>query len=315
MKVTAAVLLLLEGCNTNLPDAVEFDTSIYPPPPTSITVSPGDQSVTLTWDYSDTVRTSLFKIYRSETDTAASTLAGSTSELRFTDANLINGTTYKYQISAVSEDGFEGRKSDPVAATPVEAILLFEPEIDEISIKLRWEQTTDANFRSYNIYRSEVPGVTTSSTLLGVITTRFTTTYIDREIDEATLYFYKLYVLDDRNNLRGSNEVSAISSVNNPPPPVTLAQPTQIGNNTLQLTWSNTSIPDFESYRIFRSTISPVDTAMAPIGIISGNPFSTQFQDVGLQDNTQYYYRVFVFDTGGLSSGSNEVSATVISSN
>ncbi|MCU0646020.1 MAG: hypothetical protein MUC94_17390, partial [bacterium] len=78
---------------------------------------------------------------------------------------------------------------------------------------------------------------------------------------------------------------------------------------TLRLNWSQNDDLDFEYYSIYRSESSPVDTLAAPIAIIN-NRYSLQYYDADLTKNKTYYYRIFVTDQGGMSSGSNEASGT-----
>ncbi|MBI3922547.1 MAG: DNRLRE domain-containing protein, partial [Armatimonadetes bacterium] len=102
------------------------------------------------------------------------------------------------------------------------------------------------------------------------------------------------------------------TTVNNPPTAVSLNTPTNITDTTLDLSWSQNGDADFQSYKLYRSTTPGVTEASTLVSSIQ-NQASCAFTDTGLTATTAVYYRVFVFDTGGLSSGSNEVSATTAS--
>ncbi len=192
---------------------------------------------------------------------------------------------------------------------PPRGITLLTPEAIEgssTSLRISWTQNSDADFASYKLFRSLTPGVTMNSTLVSVIETQSSLSLTDNGLDESTTYYYILYVFDTGGLDTASNEVSGTTLANEPPKSVTLAQPIQIGGSTLRLSWSQNSENDFDSYRVYRSQSTPVDTLQAPIIIISSS-LNTSYDDSDIQQSTDYYYRVLVFDQGGLSTGSNEV--------
>jgi uncharacterized protein YcfL len=193
---------------------------------------------------------------------------------------------------------------------PPTKVTLLEPsplETSATSLELAWTMNNDSDFNSYKLYRSNFAGVNLGSTLVTTITNRSALTYVDSSLQEKTTFYYKLYVFDTFGLSTPSNEVKVTTRANQPPLPVTLTQPTQIDSATLRLSWTQSTEVDFASYRVYRSELSPVDTTEAPIGIINNDPLITFYDDTGLQNNIQYFYRVFVFDKGGLSAGSNEV--------
>ena len=73
----------------------------------------------------------------------------------------------------------------------------------------------------------------------------------------------------------------------------------------LNLNWSRNNDNDFHSYRIFRSNATGVDSTSHLVTTIT-NQNSTSYQDTDLEEDTNYYYRIYVYDTGNLASGSNE---------
>ena len=73
----------------------------------------------------------------------------------------------------------------------------------------------------------------------------------------------------------------------------------------INLSWSENTDPDFESYRIFRDTSTGVDLNNTLVATITDQS-QTSFVDQDLDTGVTYFYKVFVFDKIGLSSGSNE---------
>ncbi len=193
--------------------------------------------------------------------------------------------------------------------TPVQ---LFEPTIvsgNEAALHLRWSRNDDPDFAAYQIMRSKFLAVSLASTLVAEIRNQDVTSYTDTNLQPNTKYYYRVYVFDRNGNSTGSNIESGTTPENLPPKPVVLSQPTQ-DSLALVLSWSPNTDQDFEHYRLYRSTTSPVDTSFAPIAIIN-NAATTQFRDFSAQPNITYFYRIFVYDKWGLGAGSNEVQGTL----
>jgi len=98
-----------------------------------------------------------------------------------------------------------------------------------------------------------------------------------------------------------------------PPNSVTLSLPTNIKYSSMDLTWSMSDAADFKEYRLYFAYSAGVS-----ISSINGGP-KTNITDTtkffaGLNSNTTVYFKIFVFDSAGGSSESNEVSATTLDS-
>ncbi len=204
---------------------------------------------------------------------------------------------------ALDADGLVTIQTAPVAVT------LLDPAAASAStpsLQLSWTPSNDTDFSSYRLYRAISAGVSQSSTFVTSISARGTTSFQDSGLDENTLYFYILFVFDTGGLSAQSNEVSGRTLVDEPPSAVTLAQPDKIDSTTFELAWTQNTDNDFESYRVYRSTVSLVDVAGAPVGIIN-DAGTTRFEDSELQRGVRYFYVVLVFDRAGKSAASNEV--------
>ncbi|MEE9443370.1 MAG: fibronectin type III domain-containing protein [candidate division Zixibacteria bacterium] len=95
-----------------------------------------------------------------------------------------------------------------------------------------------------------------------------------------------------------------------PPDPVTLTGYTESSLEVL-LQWTRSAISDFSFYRIFRDENPGIDESSYLVTTISSQS-TTSFQDTALADTTAYYYRVFVYDSHGNSSGSNELEISTL---
>ncbi len=193
------------------------------------------------------------------------------------------------------------------------SVYLFEPTLiaeNETALHLRWTANNDNDFYSYQIMRSTNFVVSLSSKLVAEIFDQTVVSFTDTGLNPNTRYYYRIYVFDKNGNNSASNIVSAETPENLPPKPVVLSQPVQ-DSLSLRLTWSPNTDSDFAHYRLYRSTSSPVDTTFAPIAIIN-NASITEFRDFSATANITYFYRIFVYDKWGLSSGSNEVQGKFI---
>lgn len=279
-------------------------------------------SLSITWTQNTDPDFASYKLYRAQAPgvTSASTLVAAintSTTLNFMDSNLQENTVYYYRVFVVDQGGLS-TGSNELSGTPQinvapDAVILLPPEPiagSFTSLNITWTQSNATDFASYKLYRSSSPGVSTSSTFVTSISNPQVLSYVDNNLVGSTLYYYRLFVFDTGGLNAGSNEVSATTLTDAAPKAVTLTQPTPIGGTTLRLAWSQSSASDFESYRIYRSTSSPVDTTVAPIGIIN-NQTTTTFDDANIQTLTTYFYRVLVFDLNGSSTGSNEVSGQV----
>ncbi len=94
----------------------------------------------------------------------------------------------------------------------------------------------------------------------------------------------------------------------NSPAAVTMNQPVPLSERRLALSWSRSNELAFDSYKLYRSTVPGVDTS--PVRELLAeltDAAQMNFTDTGLEPSTTYYYAVYVVDTFGLSTMSNEV--------
>jgi hypothetical protein len=105
-------------------------------------------------------------------------------------------------------------------------------------------------------------------------------------------------------------------TINTPPSPVTLVQPTwtEVTSSAANLKWTASTAADFHDYRLFRSGFPGVDTLSTLVTTITDIGQDTVYysdQDPSLDGGSTYYYRVYVRDALGASAASNEVSARI----
>ncbi len=96
-----------------------------------------------------------------------------------------------------------------------------------------------------------------------------------------------------------------------PPAAVEMGTPIPLSESKIVLSWSRNNDADFSAYKLYRSYVPGVDgsTERELIGDFSDQS-TTDYTDTGLEPESTYYYAVYVVDRVGLTTISNEVSAT-----
>ncbi len=306
--------------------------------PTKVTILKPPEAVTLTqptpvgsqqnvlrfsWTASAEADFANYSIYRSTTPNFVATQAlfldavTVKATTTYNDNTVAAGVDYYYQIRVFDTSGLMSKPSNEVsgrvsANQPPNAVTLNLPQLlgDGTSqVQLSWSRSIDDDFAGYRVLRSTKQPIDPQAPPIAFINDPNSTVYLDNTVGANTTYYYQVYVFDQGGKSSGSNLVSVTTAKNQPPQPVTLATPAVLDTSTLRLSWSQSTDGDFASYRIYRSRTPGILENQPPIHIINVSA-TTIYTDVGLDRKTTYYYRVFVYDRGGLSAGSNEVVAT-----
>jgi fibronectin type 3 domain-containing protein len=235
-------------------------------------------------------------------------------QTEYVDENLTHGSTYFYRLYTFDKGGLH-------AASREVAVKLEEKQIQATihlvaqsnawyQVSLSWNPYPDRDFDSYKIHRSTTPGVTLASRLVRSVFDQSTTKLEDIDLKENTTYYYKAYVYNSNGSNKASNEVKVTTLANLPPQAVNLNRPVTLNNTTIELSWSPSQDRDFSMYRIYRSENSPVTLSSPPIWMNSNSAIN-KYKDTGLTNGKTYYYKVVVYDKGGLLAESNEVEVTL----
>lgn len=300
---------------SRLPLTNEPPTAVLLAAPYGIT----EESVRLEWTRNYDTDFSLYRILRGErpgidsdptrrTVTEIRNAATVTYEDR---TEMEEGKTYYYRIEV--EDLLGARTlSNEVDATlddlyPAPSNLSAGDPAGETTIGLSWSRNNDLDFESYRLYRSETAGVGETATLVTTLVDSERLRWLDTGLRENTDYFYRIFVRDRGGHSTPSNELS-VTTDNADPAAVTLNTPTEVSGSqtpTVDLSWSASTAHDFQAYRIYRDTSPAVGETSTLVRVVD-LASTTTYRDAGLTDNTRYYYRVFVRDDAGGSTGSVE---------
>lgn len=122
---------------------------------------------------------------------------------------LTLGSAGNHQVTAsigsVAQNVFHATAFSPIV------IQSLTTSID--GIEINWSMNVNPGFESYEVYRSTIPPVTRSSTLITTIENEAQTTYKDQTVTLGTLYFYRVFVTFGGGMAFGSNEESATAGL------------------------------------------------------------------------------------------------------
>lgn len=277
---------------------------IPPAPPTGIVVTPSDKTLTLAW--SAAAGATQYRVSRSTTGSGGFAQIGAPTTTNYTDATLVDGTTYYYVVAAGngscwSADSAVAQGTPVCVPPPVPGALVATPGDGQVS--LSWGASAGATV--YTIWRKT--GATGTYAKIGSSTT---TTYLDSAASDGTTYVYKISAGNGSCDSDFDAEQTATpvaACAQNAPANV---KATASGSVQVTLTWQAAS-PTPTSYGIARSASS--GTGFASIGSVGGNVLSFTDTDTALVKNTTYYYQVTA--NGSCSATAAQVSATTACAN
>jgi hypothetical protein len=271
-------------------------TAYVPPPdaPTGLTATPGENSVSLSWDA--TSGATGYKVLRGTT-TGIYTVTNSVSSNTNFDATVVGGTEYFYVVQATNSSG-AGASSAEVSVTPTIALPSPPTGLTAIgtnsAVLLSWNIAAGAS--SYNVKRSTTSGAEVT------ITNVAETSYTDADIINGTPYFYTVSSTNSAGESADSLEVTATPSI---PPAVPTGLIATAGDNQVSLSWTGSA--GAASYNIKRSTTS--GSGYTTVGTTT-DP-TVAYIDLTAVKFTQYYYVVSAVNAYGESADSSpEATAT-----
>lgn len=182
----------------------------------------------------------------------------------------------------------------------------------ECEITATWTICPDADFQSYSLYRSMLPGIAATpetAEVLVVFTNANQRTYVDDSLDWGVTYYYAVRTGNSESQYSWSNEAEIKTPGDTPTPSVLNAI---AGYNEVALDWTKCPDPNFSYYTLYRSYSAGVagDTLSATKLATFSDPDILSFNDSTLTQQTAYYALRTTNSIGALS-WSNEVTAVL----
>ncbi len=242
--------------------------------PTAVEIETASQTeanwIALSWTRNDDVDFAEYRLYRGAVPSVEAGDGDDQVIAVITDREVTNHvdslslrdtTQYYYRVFVKdSEDSLAGsnevavytRNSPPPTAESFAAAAADSPST---GVELTWSpvsQTAVHDFAEYRIYRSTSEAVSQQSDLVGAITGDISSSsFVDGTTDQATEYYYRLYVIDRGALASGSGIESATTTDLHPAFPTLSSPNVDVVNQNVSLTWAANTESDFASYVIF----------------------------------------------------------------
>jgi fibronectin type 3 domain-containing protein len=221
---------------------------------------------------------------------------------------LIAGFRLRFDTTGLRQNREEANIDDVIITTetippnnPAGLIASGGPE----QISLDWNDNTDDDIWTYNVYRSLTSGANyikvNSEPVYG-------SEYVDEDLYGGGEYFYVVTALDYGSNESGySNESSDIATNAVPSAPTDLVA--IAGSENATLDWNDNDETDFSFYDVYRSTENGS-------GYVKINPvpvFNSEYTDILIYGGGTVYYAVKATDVGSLISGFSDAAIADVS--
>ncbi len=281
-----------------------------PGAPTALAATAGNAQVALAWSAPPSTGgdpITGYNIYRGTSSGSETFLTSTnTTATTYRSTGLTNGTTYYFEVTAVTLAG-EGSLSNEASATPATlpgAPTALTATASDSEVDLSWTAPTNNGgepVTSYNIYQGTSSGGETLLQNTGTSATTFTST----GLTNGTTYYFKVTAVSGAGEGPVSNEVSAMPAVV-PGAPMDLTA--TAGNAQVALAWSAPASSGGDAitgYNIYQGTSSGGETLLT-----STSTTVTAFISTGLTNGTTNYFKVTAVTSAGEGPASNEASAT-----
>ncbi len=216
-QVRAKAQVCIDNGTINCIPAPELDkvlsantTPIASPIKVTVTGTPGDASVTLTW--SSPGDGSSYTVQYGTTQGVYDHLVSSSAASPFLISNLNNGITYYFRV--ISVNAIASVNADEVVVVPTAPITIPLPgafAVSSVAVGSKITLTfSSANATSYSVLRGTSPGNYGTP-----LSTTATSPYEDTTVSNGTTYYYMVTATNAGGTTNASSEISAVPNIPN----------------------------------------------------------------------------------------------------
>ena len=293
-----------------------------PSSPTGLAAIAGDSHISLSWNVPSSDGGSPitgYNIYRGATsggEEATPIASVGSSITTYDNTELINGQQYFYKVTAVNSIG-PSSASNEASATPVAAPTVpaaptgLTPTAGDAQVSLAWTAASDGGAPISDYVVEFRTGANPFTTFADGVST--STSAIVTGLTNAVSYDFRVSAVNSVGTSLPSTIASSTPFGTSTVPDAPTALTATAGDAHISLSW-NASSSDGGSpitgYNIYRGTTSGGEIVI-PISTVDSS--ITTYDDIGLTNGQQYFYKVSAINSIGSSSASNEASATPIS--
>ena len=305
ISLISFLIFFLSGCakQPSLIEKPKIDPTL--PKVSELRALPDIKSIALEWDPIHDERVKGYYLYRSSQNSSKLKRVAIIKDRfssHYVDNNLEPNTLYYYRISTYENDGRESLPSD---IKKVKTLPLIEPVsfIEAIShlprrVKLIWRPHPNPRVNEYIIQRSEPdnPEWKTIATIKG----RLNAEYIDKDLEDNHLYFYRILVKTYDNIESLPSKV--VKAFTKPLPKMVKGlKATTDFPKKIVLTWEKSPEKDIDHYNIYRSSISKL------FFTLHAKTKDTKYTDMIGEDGVTKFYKVTAVDSDGLESFKQDI--------
>lgn len=175
--------------------------------------------------------------------------------------------------------------------------------VKELAVNLSWDQNTDPDFASYELYRSDSRENTGEK--IHTISVVTETSYTDSLVTGGSTYYYTLTVLD----------TEGFSTVGQPKPgevervgPIASVIQADTIRRSVELSWSKNLDDDFAEYELYKTQN---ETELGQKIYTATTRNDTSYVDNQVLEREVYYYTIVVIDSEQLRDTSNVAQITI----
>ncbi len=237
-----------------------------------------------------------------------------------TQSGLTNDTIYYFIITAVNPKG-ESDESIEVSATPKVADNLpsapsnVKATAKDGAVEITWDTNLNATAEvtAYNLYWASEAGITKDnyqSKANGQKVTSVTSPYTQSGLTNDTTYYFIVTAVNSAGESVESNEVSATPKAAENPPSVPSNVKATAKDSSVEITWDAST--QTTSYNLYLSSEAGItkDNYQSKANGQKIEEVTSPYTQLGLTNDTTYYFIVTAVNPKGESDESIEVSAT-----